>query len=193
MVEVFVALEAPTLDRLPRANGRAPSRAIPPPPTTATSVPPTVRPAIGPPVVRSGPVATPPLRPATPDRTVATSVVGRRTPASGLHRMARYKERWEGAWRHGESRHRRHHTVHTEVLKVEPTWCPRGTLAARLREVAIRVRIGPRRRDVSRIQYIRIDELELLSSVRNCAPRDSQTGDIATRLTSCFRPSSQSV
>lgn len=162
MVEILVTLKAPTLDRLPRANGRAPGRAIAPPPTTATSVPPTVRPAIGPPVVRSSTVAPSPLHSAAPDRTVATSVVRRRTPAaSGLHRMAGHKEWWEGTWRNWESWHRCHHPVHTEVLEVEATWCPRGTLATRLREVAIRVCVGARRRDVGRIQDIRVDELEL--------------------------------
>src|SRR5699024_5337773 len=140
----------------PRANGRAPGRAIAPPSTTATSVPSTVRPAIGPPVVWTSPVVPSPLHSAAPDRTVTASVVRRRTPAPGLHRMAGYKEWGEGAWWHGESRHRRHHPVHTEVLEVETTWCPRGTLGVRLWEVAIRIRVRPRRRDVSRIQDIRI-------------------------------------
>lgn len=56
----------------------------------------------------------------------------------------------------------RHHAVHRKVLQVEASWRALLRLAIGRREVAIRVCVCPRRRDVGWIEDICIDQFELL-------------------------------
>lgn len=141
MVEVLIALEAPALDRLPRADGCSPGRAVPPPSTAAAApVSPSGSfvPGVGASVVGPRSVATAPLHAASPDRaSMAAAVIWGGTPAAGLHWMAGYEEGWESTRRHREPRHGRHDSVHSEVLQVESTWGSRRTRATRLGEVAV--------------------------------------------------------